>query len=1016
MKTDHADLVQILVNLWGDYSNSPGEYEQLLWRSGEVLQPMVQRQRSIAAADRCLAELAPLLAAHLGRTLDLPRLIDCVLIYRAFPDGVPPLSWGHLCLLARIKDRGIRTLYEREVRHRAWTDVQLDRAIRAGTFTAFRLPDPNWRAAAAGDVVQVAQTAKGLAVVRCLDLVSAEHDVDSDTESNKDLRWSEVDWRTGVQSDLGRTRGSIYSVEIGSAGGVLYRRAANGLECLEGGQWRLILPGGEWTLCRAPLSVADMLVTVWDNQDMFDAKFRIAVLTGELARWSEIFEGGPFYVVASGAGIVIRVCSRGADSQSWSLRRIELASLRQVGSAPVVDGGVLLAQGGQLLAASRQLMRTAEDELRDVKKPARAVGENETRIMYVGQLGLTSRDVVACFESHSLAPVRQWTVGGAPIALQALPNGRGLVVSTERKIQAIVPGRARSVLLAEWSGSVLGEPIRLGNRLAWLVRRKCRVNYETSTLVSTPGSDQDDYVLEILDFATGVWSYLPFESATHLSSMHLCGEAIVFVGAHEVLAYDAVRLLDAAVRDTERPVFPLGPSLEVDRVISGLALSGPIDQQWASEAVPELARDLLPPQELVRWLGAGDANHRFRLWQRRVDEDLAQVTGWPDFIDGAARKCPNEFLTIADAFEGESSGSPAFDATSIAWPKIQSVLEWKRGIESDSELTVDGADAQRCARTLLYENVMRCASARSLEVVRATWGSQGVAFVNELAGGALESLAWLTIGQEPAAKPRSDYFGLGRLVAKIAATVHAPAPASEPVALHALQRLRSGWPDGCPLLIENTETFVGFVQDCAREGLLARDARSRLQSAVAKAWEQPAVNRGQMVFVSYSHQQADLARKLADGLSALGVGAVLDRYELGRDATGAALETWIAESMMRTVTTVYLLSEDVRRSGWVHRESEWQMRVLGTKPSLILPYIVSFEGLKTSTSYPRSRTIDGTALLKSPETTIRQLAGRLTLDWLLTLKARRFNQNFGIAYRGERVIEIVAKPESTSLA
>src|SRR5580704_843937 len=294
----------------------------------------------------------------------------------------------------------------------------------------------------------------------------------------------------------------------------------------------------------------------------------------------------------------------------------------------------------------------------------------------------------------------------------------------------------------------------------------------------------------------------------------------------------------------------------------------------------------------------------------------------------------------------------------------------------------------RCAarEPCCMKYAMRCASTRSLDPIR-NLGSKGVAVINGLEGSALDSFAWLNLA--PVGRRRID--------------------------LNALQRLWAKWPDGCPPLIEDAEAFVKFAQDCVLAGLLDRRGRTELQAAVAKAWEQPAVNRKQMVFVSYSHQQADLAQRLADGLRDLGVGAVLDRYELDRDASGAVLETWIAESLMRSVTTVYLLSEDVRLSGWVHRESEWQMRLLGIKPSLVLPYIVIFDHSDSSARYPRSRTIYGNALVKQPTKTIKQLAGRLTIDWLLTLKARKLDQNFGIAYQGKQIVEIVAKPESSSL-
>jgi hypothetical protein len=983
---NQAALVQRIVSLWKDYSNGPGEYERLLWNTGALVGPMVERESSTAAADQCLHELATLLAKPLGVALNLPQLVNCLLIQRAFPDGPPPLSWGHLCFLARIKDARTRTLYARETCYRGWSDLQLHRSIEAASFSEFRAPDPNWRLAASGDVLALAQTPRGLAIVRASGDAPQQQSGESsvDQEGNQSVRVSEVDWRTGIESDLGRAWCNLYTVELGWAGGKLYRTTVDGLQRRDRSRWRLVLPGDGWALAQAPLDVAGTVVTVWSNQDMFDAKFRIAVLEGETVRWSEVFEGGASRIVACGSSIVVRVRSRAERSESWRLQRIELSDLRQVASATVNGWGVLVAQGGQLLAGSRLWCRSAEDVGRDISQPGSPRDDeiHISRVVHVGEVGL---HVVACFDSNSLAPVRQWIVAEEPVALQVLPDGRGLVVTEEHKIQAIVPGRARPVLLCEWNGTVIGAPIRLGTRLAWLVLRQSPSNPYRRTATAA-GSGEKDFVIEIFDFTSGAWSFLPFDASQPVSSMHLCGDAILFIGARGALAFNAIHLLDAAVQDGERPRIALKPGPKTSGAITGLALSGPLDQQWAAEVAPELARELFSPRELAAWLAASDANERFRLWQRRVDQVLAQVRSWPDFLGWAAPGCAGEFLALTEAIEGESQSSPPFGSTAIPWSAIEPVLAWKRSIESSPMATVDSDDALRSARTLLYEYAMRCASTRSLDPIR-NLGSKGVAVINGLEGSALDSFAWLNLA--PVGRRRID--------------------------LNALQRLWAKWPDGCPPLIEDAEAFVKFAQDCVLAGLLDRRGRTELQAAVAKAWEQPAVNRKQMVFVSYSHQQADLAQRLADGLRDLGVGAVLDSYELDRDASGAVLETWIAESLMRSVTTVYLLSEDVRLSGWVHRESEWQMRLLGIKPSLVLPYIVSFDHSDSSARYPRSRTIYGNALVKQPTKTIKQLAGRLTIDWLLTLKARKLDQNFGIAYQGKQIVEIVAKPESSSL-
>jgi hypothetical protein len=131
------------------------------------------------------------------------------------------------------------------------------------------------------------------------------------------------------------------------------------------------------------------------------------------------------------------------------------------------------------------------------------------------------------------------------------------------------------------------------------------------------------------------------------------------------------------------------------------------------------------------------------------------------------------------------------------------------------------------------------------------------------------------------------------------------------------------------------------------------------------------------------------------------VGAILDRDELASNASDAVVETWIAEGLMRSVTSVYIYSDDVRCSGWVHKESEWQLRVLGIKPALVLPYIVAFGDSVSSLRYPRCRIIDGSALVNRPAEMAKHLGARVVADWLLVLKSRRLKKHFGIAYQGE---------------
>jgi hypothetical protein len=235
------------------------------------------------------------------------------------------------------------------------------------------------------------------------------------------------------------------------------------------------------------------------------------------------------------------------------------------------------------------------------------------------------------------------------------------------------------------------------------------------------------------------------------------------------------------------------------------------------------------------------------------------------------------------------------------------------------------------------------------------------------------------------------------------------------ISLDTFQSFLANRPTGCPPLLSDATGFVQYVQECAREKLLDSGGRDAIQMALATAWEHPLLTNGNLVFISYSHKQAAIARRLADALRALGVGAILDQDELQKESCDTVVDMWIAESLMRSVTSIYLVSDDVQYSGWVFREAEWQFRVLGIKTSLVLPYVVTFGKAQDYLKYPPSRTIQGSDLLDRFDETVQRLAARIILDWLLMLRSKAEKKHFGIAYRGKPpVYEIVVPPTFTT--
>ena len=103
---------------------------------------------------------------------------------------------------------------------------------------------------------------------------------------------------------------------------------------------------------------------------------------------------------------------------------------------------------------------------------------------------------------------------------------------------------------------------------------------------------------------------------------------------------------------------------------------------------------------------------------------------------------------------------------------------------------------------------------------------------------------------------------------------------------------------------------------------------------------------------------------------------------------------------MKCHVLIHIVSGDVQNSGWVHRESEWQRRLLGLKSSLVLPYLIVLGDLERVSDYPRCRVILGSDLVARWDPIVDHLTVRIALDWLLAVKAGG-GRSFGIAYEGK---------------
>jgi hypothetical protein len=115
----------------------------------------------------------------------------------------------------------------------------------------------------------------------------------------------------------------------------------------------------------------------------------------------------------------------------------------------------------------------------------------------------------------------------------------------------------------------------------------------------------------------------------------------------------------------------------------------------------------------------------------------------------------------------------------------------------------------------------------------------------------------------------------------------------------------------------------------------------------------------------------------------------LDRWEMAADTDDSSVETWIAETIMSSEARMFVISSEALSSGWVNREIEWELRLLGARRAMSLPFVLiadqntplSLEG------YPRARVaqvadIEG----RNGNAALDELAERIVLDGVLQIQ------------------------------
>ena len=245
-----------------------------------------------------------------------------------------------------------------------------------------------------------------------------------------------------------------------------------------------------------------------------------------------------------------------------------------------------------------------------------------------------------------------------------------------------------------------------------------------------------------------------------------------------------------------------------------------------------------------------------------------------------AGACPRKFLDLLATLEAETPTTAPFGRLSVKLEAVSPVLAWKRKMDELAPNTEAPEKALRRARLVLYAHVVHSQTLRTLAEVRARF-RRAKESARPMTREASDTIAWLNVDNiRPSSITTAIFDGVSRVIdwsgrpallalvlfivcrwgnflpatfvrtwATRGIEVAACAWALPWVILIAIARLlrrRDGqwaiddlaakWPHGCPALVGAPEQAVKFLHACVGAGLLDPTSRSRLQSAVARAW------------------------------------------------------------------------------------------------------------------------------------------------------------------------------------
>jgi hypothetical protein len=729
----------------------------------------------------------------------------------------------------------------------------------------------------------------------------------------------------------------------------------------------------------------------------------------------------------------------------WQLYRGEFYVRCQVGGLSPVDPGIptmfrvsqdtlsvtteaAVGLRGKLLIADEQLFCDGIVDFGEVATPRKQFlpkGSNRR----LGEFTVTEMSgyipsqstFLSCYELPTLRLKKRWRIWNEAGSLTIAPERKGILVThkgSERSVRLLSSRTPGPMLIGAMDGLPICDPVSLGKYVVWLCHPGDTSDYytlhddwpsiqaqieskksEVKTVVqwfdsesqkwrrASPRDEKEpSYVLTALDTETGKWiaRELAFEEPIYTILAH--GDDLVFVGWSQVRSYPVKSLLELCQSSGKMPDV-LGDPISADApIVRGLPFSGPVADDWGFRSASAVGLKLLKaayaPADFARLEQDSD------LRAKAVDDLLERTVNvvnesWPDIRQLALRTCPSPisraYSSNVDTVERTPFGKLANDSSFVA-----QLVDWYHNLKEGAEHNLPGKEqALLIARFLLHEYIRRLKT--------GVWRDYEKPRVKVPTSGPYEELlGWYNLGVDQTSKTddspstlqaRTKSF-FKRIFMRDNVVMENVVDDLHPTGLD-MVRLHERWPDGCPPLIQDAGARLAYLSYCLEmAALIAPHKRSRLQAAVARSWENPVVRGGKQVFISYSHATPQHAQQIADGLRRRGLGVALDVHDLSADAQDWDVETWIAENISACDVVVYITSENFVASGWINRETEWEHRLYGVKPAVILPYVVLTDRDFDLPSYPRSRMckVSSVGTTKQIEAILNELVIRISYD------------------------------------